>query len=898
MRHDYSLLLFDVHEQYELADYSQIRARQELQEGEVRRAIKYTAKLAELEEAFEMKFAHSIQFNAVPDWTSHYIAYSNLKKLIYQLEKTLHQSSAVNGDAESRPLIQSEDPDAVFKRALDVELEKISSFYQLKERELNDDVNALLRDIGDFESEEDEEDNGRPVTRSTGGPSRQMDRTRQGRRGSAPSQHSTEDGVEDSDEDEDGDETTALTAPTSRKRRVSLIGGRRKSLAGPATDMTASTELTRSRRLSLGYDDYEQAVVYSGGIMLKKRIISLYVQLCELKSFVQLNKTGFRKVLKKFDKILDRNYRPLYMDKYVEPAYPFQYATLRGLEETISKMEKAYTDIVSNGDYEAAKKDLRSHLREHVVWERNTVWRDLIGIERRAEAASLGQTLLGTGGKPLKTRLQGDDEQFPDTKEISTPIGRFTCPVWLFSSGMFFLLSALAVFFVLLFLPIMTRPEQQNCLAMLVFVSLLWATEAIPLFVTSLMIPFLCVVLNVVVTEGKPKERLNSKEATAYIFAAMWTPVIMLLIGGFTLAAALSKCKIDKRIATFVLSKAGTKPSTVVLANMLVAAFASMLVSNVAAPVLCISIIEPMLRNLPSDSNMCKALLMGIALASNIGGMLSPIASPQNVVAMGIMVPEPGWGQWFFIVIPVGIISIVLIWILLLVTFHPGRGTTIVPIREHREKFTGVQWFVTIVTIATIALWCASHQLEGVFGDMGVIAIIPIVLFFGVGILTKEDFNNFPWTIIILAAGGLSLGKAVKSSGLLDTVAIAISNRVEGMSLYGVLVVFSALILVIATFISHTVAALIILPLVYDVGASMEEPHPNLLVMAGVLMCSAAMALPTSGFPNMTAIMKEDATGQRYLQVKHFISRGVPSSLITLVVVVTLGYGAMRVSGM
>lgn len=259
-----------------------------------------------------------------------------------------------------------------------------------------------------------------------------------------------------------------------------------------------------------------------------------------------------------------------------------------------------------------------------------------------------------------------------------------------------------------------------------------------------------------------------------------------------------------------------------------------------------------MLRNLPSDSNMCKAVLMGIALASNIGGMLSPIASPQNVVAMGIMVPEPGWGQWFFIVIPVGIISIVLIWILLLVTFHPGRGTTIVPIREHREKFTGVQWFVTIVTIATIALWCASHQLEGVFGDMGVIAIIPIVLFFGVGILTKEDFNNFPWTIIILAAGGLSLGKAVKSSGLLDTVAIAISKRVDGMSLYGVLVVFSCLILIIATFISHTVAALIILPLVYDVGASMEEPHPNLLVMAGVLMCSAAMALPTSGFPNMS----------------------------------------------
>jgi hypothetical protein len=249
---------------------------------------------------------------------------------------------------------------------------------------------------------------------------------------------------------------------------------------------------------------------------------------------------------------------------------------------------------------------------------------------------------------------------------------------------------------------------------------------------------------------------------------------------------------------------------------------------------------------------MSKAVIIGIALASNIGGMLSPIASPQNVVAMGIMDPAPTWIQWFFIVIPVGAISLILIWLLLLVTFHPGRGVTIAPIRPVKETFNGVQWFVSLVTIATIVLWCASHQLEGVFGDMGVIAIIPIVLFFGIGILTKEDFNNFPWTIIILAAGGLSLGKAVRSSGLLHTLAELVSESVEGMSLYGVLFVFSALILVIATFISHTVAALIFLPLVFDVGKGLDQPHPNLLVMGGVLMCSAAMGLPTSGFPNMS----------------------------------------------
>jgi phosphate transporter len=259
-----------------------------------------------------------------------------------------------------------------------------------------------------------------------------------------------------------------------------------------------------------------------------------------------------------------------------------------------------------------------------------------------------------------------------------------------------------------------------------------------------------------------------------------------------------------------------------------------------------------MLRNLPADSQMSKALILGIALASNIGGMLSPIASPQNIVALSIMTPQPSWGVWFFIALPVGIISILLIWLLLLVTFRPGRGTIIVPIRPVRDRFSGVQWFISLVTLATIILWCVSHQLEDVFGDMGVVAIIPLVLFFGTGILTKEDFNNFLWTIIILAAGGLSLGKAVNSSGLLHTIAGAITTRVEGFSLYGILVVFASLILVVATFISHTVAALIILPLVHSVGMGMDEPHPNLLVMGSALICSAAMGLPTSGFPNMS----------------------------------------------
>jgi phosphate transporter len=111
------------------------------------------------------------------------------------------------------------------------------------------------------------------------------------------------------------------------------------------------------------------------------------------------------------------------------------------------------------------------------------------------------------------------------------------------------------------------------------------------LFVTSLLVPFLAVTLDVV-RDDATHHRLDSKHAASYVFSAMWTPVIMLLLGGFTIAAALSKYNIAKMMATFVLSKAGTKPRTVLLTNMFVAMFASMWISNVAAPVLCFSIIQ------------------------------------------------------------------------------------------------------------------------------------------------------------------------------------------------------------------------------------------------------------------------------------------------------------------
>lgn len=437
-----------------------------------------------------MKFSHSLQFNAVPDWSSNYIAYSNLKKLIYSLEREVHHGqrpgtagTGVQRDTEGSPLLggaMGEDVDKAFVSALDNELEKVCGFYQLKELEIYGELDSVLRDQAEYEAEqhtlEDEGDvhGGPPPSRRSGRPRsgslfKSFSLGRRRRTSTLSSMR------EDDDSDED-DVRAPLTKPKSMDARVGLDQSQ--------DDVRSDFRSNRRRTASLAFDDYYDmsfSALYDSGITLKKRIISVYVSLCELRSFIQLNRTGFSKVLKKFDKILDRNLKNQYIDDNVLPAYPFQQSTMEHLNTNIGKIEHVYAELVTQGKEDEARRELRLHLREHVVWERNTVWREMIGIERKAQAANMGirQTMLGQDTDPSKARLQGDEDKVT-IKDIHTPIGTYRCPEWLISPSFYTLVIAVTIFLVMIFVPLMRDPAQQNCLALVIFVSLLWATEVSP----------------------------------------------------------------------------------------------------------------------------------------------------------------------------------------------------------------------------------------------------------------------------------------------------------------------------------------------------------------------------------------------------------------------------------
>ena len=106
------------------------------------------------------------------------------------------------------------------------------------------------------------------------------------------------------------------------------------------------------------------------------------------------------------------------------------------------------------------------------------------------------------------------------------------------------------------------------------------------------------------------------------------------------------------------------------------------------------------------------------------------------------MEPPLDWARWFAVALPVSAISILLIWLLLLASYRPtttidGEPLVIREIRPTREKFTMKQYWVVFVCIVTIGLWLVEKEIESYVGDMGVIAIIPIVAFFSTGVLRK-----------------------------------------------------------------------------------------------------------------------------------------------------------------
>ena len=149
----------------------------------------------------------------------------------------------------------------------------------------------------------------------------------------------------------------------------------------------------------------------------------------------------------------------------------------------------------------------------------------------------------------------------------------------------------------------------------------------------------------------------------------------ILIMGGYAISAAFAKCQIELYIAAFLQRRFKKQPNLFLLAIMLMGLFLSMWISNHTAPVLCVSVLLPIIRDFPTDSAYVKTLLIGLAFACNLGGMMTPIASLQNTLAVSYL-EKAGYnisfGEWMAIATPFCTITTILVSHLVL--FSPFLG--------------------------------------------------------------------------------------------------------------------------------------------------------------------------------------------------------------------------------
>ncbi|KAJ5068704.1 low-affinity phosphate transporter [Anaeramoeba ignava] len=452
---------------------------------------------------------------------------------------------------------------------------------------------------------------------------------------------------------------------------------------------------------------------------------------------------------------------------------------------------------------------------------------------------------------------------------------------------------SLTIFLIVLVIPVLKEhPEAHRCLAILLFVASLWATETFPLFVTALLVPVPVVWLKVLLDDNN--QQMDAEQSSPQITYRYFDPVVLLFLGGFCIAQALHKYHLSEKLASIILRKAGTNPKKILFLTMMLGLFLSMWISNVASAVVCISVLYPLIKNnIPDGDPFQKALLIGIAYSNNVGGMITPIASPQNAIAVKLAdeissrTQQIGFLQWTAIAFPTALIP-TLVGYFLILKFYKTKLVKIEQIPYTPEKLNYKHWIVIITTTVTVLLWCLNTFINKTIGDLGITAIIPVFVFFGTGILSKEDFGKLSWPILILMGGGLALGYAVQQSDLLQLIANGISYLVGDSWLIFIISAFSVLMVFASTFMNSTVAGAIVLPVVGQIGYS--NNHMKAMLVLVDLMTSGGHCLPFSSFPNAATFAVANDKGKQYLGIKDYLMVGASFTVLSYISMTFISY--------
>ena len=414
-------------------------------------------------------------------------------------------------------------------------------------------------------------------------------------------------------------------------------------------------------------------------------------------------------------------------------------------------------------------------------------------------------------------------------------------------------------------------------LCVLAVAAFLFVTELIPLAVTAMAA---CTALGILGV-------LPSKQ----VYAGLSNSTVVLFGGMFVIGAAMFKTGLAEAIGVAVVKKAGTGEIRLMGAIMLVTIVLSSVSSNTGT-VACL---------MPVIIGICQAAkipaskeLMPLAIAANVGGTITMIGTPPNVLVTGALaaagLPTFGFFEFAKIGIPLSII-------ILLYTLFVGRHFLPVhnagdmdeeAVKAAKEeagsagdapKSKTKMWISGLILIGVVV--CMALGLKNL--PLHTAAVTGAILCVITGCLKeKEAYAGIDWVTIFLFAGMLSVATAMDKTGagklIADTVVGMMGSNPNPYVLTAVLFLISN---ILTQFMSNTASAALLAPIGISIAQEVGcDPKPVLMALG--IAASMAFATPMATPPNTLVLGPGNFTFNDYVKV------GVPMCLLSWVACVVI----------
>ncbi|NDJ83335.1 DASS family sodium-coupled anion symporter [Vibrio campbellii] len=409
---------------------------------------------------------------------------------------------------------------------------------------------------------------------------------------------------------------------------------------------------------------------------------------------------------------------------------------------------------------------------------------------------------------------------------------------WFFTRNSMILTSNVLLF-AILFNTLPFEPQVVTGLCILIFVAVLWLTEALHVSITALLIPLLAVFLGVFNTQAALNNFSNS--------------IIFLFLGGFALAAALHKQKLDQAIADKVLLIARGKMSVAVFMLFGVSAGLSMWISNTATTAMMLPLVLGVMSKLDAKKSHSTYLfvLLGIAYSASIGGIATLVGSPPNAIAAA----EVGlsFTEWMELGLPISLILMPIAILVLYVMTKPDLSHQFE--LDHKPvEWTNGKKITLAIFLLTVTFWIFSKPINamlGGFAKFDTLVAIGAILLLGASraVEWKDIEKTTDWGVLILFGGGICLSNVLKATGTSVFLANGLAGFLEQAGVLLTILSVVAFVVFLTEFASNTASAALLVPVFATIAEALGL-SPVILSALIAVAASCAFMLPVATPPN------------------------------------------------